>query len=316
MIGEKKYYYQVDENWKGPYRFWFLFFSIPSKNTLTWWPELCPEGYKTPDTCSHDKLPYSELKKRLFEQYWSDWKKSKLTILIILFLIAIAVVIIPYICREDGPPKKDKIETEYSIEYKGLKVKLKTKTETEFYEVKKVPNNEVIKGKKGTYYIIDLRNTLMNERVLFQAGEFIIADLNDEFVNSLNHFMSEVYMVLDTNSSLELFVKGSADISGNNTFRNSIRSYYLDTLGFSSIEYLPQISNQKSLFADTLMTLEITQFYTNSELPNLRGKFLQLKLAQSYAEIPPPEILEGLVDEREGEEFRNACMIMYIDWKK
>ncbi len=237
-------------------------------------------------------------------------------IIICLSLIPFAIIFAPYIFRNNGNPKNEKKETEYTAEYKELKVKLRIKTETEFYEVQKIPNNEVIKGKRGTYYIVDLSNTLMNERVFFQPGEFIIQDLNDEFLTTLNHFMSEVYMVLGTNNSLELFVKGSADISGNNTFHTSINSYFLDSLGFSTIEYLPKLSNQKSLFADTLLKMQVTQSYTNRELPNLRAKFLQIKLSETYSEIPTPRILEGSVDLREGGEFRNADMIMYIDWEK
>lgn len=208
------------------------------------------------------------------------------------------------------------MKSELRLKYDKLEISLRTSLEDNEgkYKVDKILTKELIENKKGTYYLINLFNPEKEKVFLFEAGKFTIESSEKDFIDSMNEFMGDVYKTLEINKTLQLYTKGSADFSGNNTFKSTISDYYLKDLNFSIINYLPQVSHSETLFSNSTAVMKIFKSISNKELPNLRGKFIQYKISENYLDVPKPIILEGNVEGNVGEKFRNTSVIMYIDW--
>jgi len=308
----KKYFYNDNEQWLGEFSYNELKQrNIPTTN-LIWYNGLCPNG-EPPERCRHI-VPFS----KLIEQYEPTpvlLKQNRNATLLGLGLIAL-VFLLFFVFIFTRPVNKKKETVIVEIEIPIIKSKLRTTYETQYYEIQKQPNPELVKGLKGDYYIINLKNAVTNERILFKVGEYFIDDFNEQFITSLNKFMTEIYSKIDSGVDCQIFVKGSADILGQGKFKRQIDKRYGTDQGFTKIEYYKGVSSSDYLFLSEFDTETIDNEYTNSNLPNLRGKFFQFKISQSYRDIKSPIILEGRVKREVDSTLRNTNLILFVNWDK
>lgn len=267
-------------------------------------------------------------------------KKSRLIRNIILCLVAAILItiivvqqyrlnmIIPEVekySREDkilknrpqvGPlrDKKEKGESVDTPELKDAEVKnmlanIHPNHNDGLWETRLFPNSELIKGFKGRYYVIDLRDALTRKKVFFEAGEYIIDDFDKKFQKSLMDFGEDVIKLLENyNSGYKIFVKGSADISGNKSFFDYLDENYK----YDKIEYYSKFSG-KSRFVSDVKEQKIPNKFYNKHLPNLRAAFIKEKIEDVFFEFEEkPIVLDGRVTLRVEEQDRNATMILFI----
>ncbi len=181
----------------------------------------------------------------------------------------------------------------------------------EGWEASPYPNNELVKGKKGKYFDITINQIKDKQVILFKKGCYTISDDDAEYKKALNNFGKGVVSYFDDKSDYEIFVKGSADILGDNTFHDTIIPAY----NYSKIEYFSGISDkgERSLFSTEISTQAIPYIFNNSHLPNLRGKFIQEEFFETYDRLyKKPIILEGSVTLKEAAEDRNVNLFLYI----
>jgi hypothetical protein len=312
----KIYKYKLDNTWHGDFE-WSDLLQLPD-NTLVWYVGLCPDNHP-PERCEHC-LTIGEIKKKRAPKSVSEPTKivalTKLQLFVISLLLLAGVALYPYVCTQKNTQEKkiEIIDQTIKLDITKLRAELRTIKTTEYYETQKISNPELIKDKKGDYFIIDLGKVYTKEKVLFKPGRYIIEDLDEAFLTAVNHFMKEVYTKIDKGVECQLFVKGSADIAGNKRFQETLDATYGAKEGFARIEYLKSLEASQSLFSQETGTMNIGGIYTNKELPNLRGKFIQYKIMQNFKEVIP-KILEGKVEGTVDEKLRNAYLLLYVNWQ-
>lgn len=198
-----------------------------------------------------------------------------------------------------------------AIEAKILEKKLGKGIITSVFSVIKIQNDEFVKGKKGDYYKVELKSPDAKEKILFPTGRYVIDDLDNRFLIPINKFMHEVYETMDAGKDCDLFVRGNADILGNETFKGNFEKNYGAREGFAQFSIH---SYDGRFYSSTPRMIKINEPFRNSALPDLRGRFLQKKIYENHSEIKAPIILEGKVIDRVSFEDRSGYLIMYIDW--
>lgn len=61
----KKYYWLSADDWKGPFHFQEILKMGLDDSTMIWYPELCENGKRTPEECTHEKEPLRIVRKAL-----------------------------------------------------------------------------------------------------------------------------------------------------------------------------------------------------------------------------------------------------------
>ena len=244
-----------------------------NENTQIWKKEFCPlensvekckkhwETLKEYKEKRENESSYQENSSYHKSQVYNGWFTSLVVALLFLYLI------LPTSTSNSQQKKSETKIHEIDIDGKNLKFKVRTTIKNEFFEMKET-NDELVKDQKGCYYIVYLKLAYKKEKVLFNAGEYVIQDFNDAFIASFDNFMANVYFNLkDEGVNCHLYVKGSADISGQATFRKKLDERYGSKEGFTQIEYLKALDKEHNLFTDEYKTQLIGSEYSNSELP-------------------------------------------------
>jgi hypothetical protein len=189
---------------------------------------------------------------------------------------------------------------------------LKAGKETDFYRVEKIPDNEVVKEKKGDYYFIDLKDAETKEILRFKPGKYTIDSFDRQFSKSINKFYSEVWKVIKEDNSSSIFLKGSADITGNTSFRAPIENVRCQSGNFLEIAVQQEVNKGSKIYAKepTVQLIEGKE-YGNRQLPDLRARFMQCKLQETYGDLNP-KILQGSVVSEVGEDLRNVSLILFV----
>ena len=196
---------------------------------------------------------------------WRNNNSIYITRIITLIpVFGLTTLILPYLSTPKGV-KKITIDQEFKLNFKKLELELRTRKTTEFYEIEKILRNELVENGKGSYYIVNIDNPKYKEKVLFEEGKYVIKDFDNRLITPLNKFMDEVYYYLDAGTECQLYIKGSADIKGNKKFKAKMNNEY----DFDKIEYFPKIS------LSNYDVQRLGDYYTNSDLPNLRAKYIQ-----------------------------------------
>ncbi|MDT5271204.1 MAG: hypothetical protein QOH49_3390 [Acidobacteriota bacterium] len=176
------------------------------------------------------------------------------------------------------------------------------------YTVRPVPSDEVVKDKRGDYYYIDLKDADNNLLVLFKEGEYRKDLFEREFFNSMSAFKADVLSQLrEGKVDYELFVRGSADILGN----DSPSLGQLIEGESINVTYLLRNPQDPDQYIQQSKTDTIFKNFRNKDLPNLRAKHIQLRLA---ALDLTATLLDGQVTKDVSEEDRNALILLY--WPK
>lgn len=204
-------------------------------------------------------------------------------------------------------------KAELRLKASEIEATLRVEFSNEYFVSKKIPTNEKIKNKKGDYYKIDLKLADHKELILFPPGKFVLSSEKEDLVNSINNFRKTVYNYLDEQYGAEIYVKGTADITGNTTFKDTL-SKYMDMKNEKYIKFKIKPYDKVSDKFDNSSELDsVNEIYENANLPNLRAKFIQKLIVESNPEWEAPEILQGSISNEISERERNAYLILFVN---
>lgn len=185
------------------------------------------------------------------------------------------------------------------------------KVERPYWEASIIPEDELVRGYKGKYFEISLKDAEKKAKVLFSPGRYYMDNkaFRSNYGATLGSFVNEalLYLKKSDEGQVKLFIQGSADISGQNTFRGRLDSDF----SYEEITVLPLDEDQEHFLSEP-QPLEIpANSFTNDDLPNLRGRYLK-EIIGAYTEKFDPIVLQGTVKDFEGVEERNATIYLFF----
>ncbi|MCP3930280.1 MAG: hypothetical protein GY705_14395 [Bacteroidetes bacterium] len=183
--------------------------------------------------------------------------------------------------------------------------------EREYWDAVFHPDDEVVDGYKGRWFQVRMKDAEKNVKLLFGPGEYYMdkSDFRDHYGSVIGTFVTEALngMKKAERGSVKLFVQGSADITGQNTFRGKLDSKYK----YDEVTVLPQKDDSDNFSNEpTTKAISATGF-TNDDLPDLRGRYLK-EMISIYSKKLDPILLEGAVKQKEDREDRNAVIYLFI----
>ena len=181
---------------------------------------------------------------------------------------------------------------------------LDNEIKTENYEIIPLSDNEIIKGKKGKYYIVDLKDADYKEKIQFPNAQYLIDNFDSKFQKAVPAFKNEIFDELNKGKKVELYIKGSA-----NKLPYNGRQY--PEYNYSKIRYFIKAQNTEqflTIFGQDILTENIS----NESLPNLRAKFIQEKLSKVFMHNTPI-ILQGSVTSGTSDSDRNVTLLMFVE---
>lgn len=186
----------------------------------------------------------------------------------------------------------------------SLKDQMSTRLETKNYDVELYPERELVGGRQGKYYVIDLKDAANGIRYYFEGGKYSLARGNAEFRSSLNAFIADVLKKIDGKVRYDLFVRGSADAK---PYQGRMER----GLEYPSIALLRHAGNDR--YASQPSELQLASTIKNEDLPNLRAAFMRDVVAENYP-VKRPMVLEGAVSAKPNDRDRNVELILFVDW--
>jgi len=237
----------------------------------------------------------------------SFWQKY-IAILVVNIFITITLSITIVIKSNDRPdthpspsptPEITKVD-----DPSKLRENLKKPYEGDGFSIEPRLDPEVIHGQCGNYYDVYLKGPS-----LFPIGEYIIRDAERDYRLPLQGYIAEIDDTLNASHvDHHLYIKGSADLTGQGSFR---KSFEIDRWTFKSISYL-KYNRAQEQFTNEVGTRTITGQYTNQDLPDLRARFTQEILKQYSLDA---SILEGTVTTSlDKPKDRNIIFLLYVKW--
>lgn len=173
------------------------------------------------------------------------------------------------------------------------------------------PDDEVVEGYKGKYFAIKLKDAEKNVKLLFKAGQYYMdkTEFRETYGSTIVAFVTEAlhYMKKGDADQVKLFVQGSADIVGQNTFKGKLDERYM----YTEVQVLPS-KEDKETFSPNATNKEIPRAsFNNSHLPDLRGRYLK-EMISVYSKKLKPIQLEGAVKDFASEGERNAIIYLFF----
>ena len=194
---------------------------------------------------------------------------------------------------------------ELSSDLLRLRDRMGAQMKTESYDVSTYPDNELIRGKRGRYYVVDIKDAAQGVRFHFDAGKYTIATRQEQFRSSLNKFVQDILEKVHGKVDYQIFVRGSADSA-------QFRGRFEPGHEYRNVRYLRTLGGDK--YGNELGTLRIDgNSIQNTDLPNLRAAFLQRVVGSVYA-LSEPVILDGSVTSKVAQADRNAELIVFLNW--
>lgn len=173
------------------------------------------------------------------------------------------------------------------------------------------PDKELVKGFKGRYFEISLKDANKNVKVLFDVGKYYMdkKDFRKKYGRTMGTFVAEAmhHFKKGAEGQVKVFIQGSADNLGNNSFKGKMDERYQ----FTEVKVLPQNSDGETFSGQPTVKLIPPSSFRNNHLPDLRGQYLKNMIAQ-YTEKFNPILLEGTVTSNQGEEERNAVIYLFF----
>ena len=185
-----------------------------------------------------------------------------------------------------------------------LKDKMGARLSTPSYDVEVYPDKEMIRGRQGRYYVVDMKNAMSGIRYHFEGGKYTLARSSQEFRSSLNTFVADILSKFEGNVRYDLYVRGSADIK-------PYEGRFEPGQEFRTINFLKNLGGDKYGVDTGLRT--VGDVVRNLDLPDLRAAFLQKIVADSYP-LKRPIILEGAVSPKADDRDRNVELLLFVDW--
>jgi hypothetical protein len=183
------------------------------------------------------------------------------------------------------------------------------KLETDLYKIHRIVETQFVEGKEGNYFEIDLRHAETKKVICFQAGKYVIDGFDIHFCDAVNTFVQDILENRHIrNKKYELYILGSADIAGHDTFFAETDSRYLFPNGIKCLE----IADSGNPYRYKDVKKNVGSQYTNVDLPNLRAAFVKLKIDEMRLINKEITILSGSVTSVVNQLDRNAKLILYI----
>lgn len=247
-----------------------------------------------------------------------EWRRSRHKFLFLsfpllilsLFTLTICVFMLPHIPFDYGTGQKIS-KTKLFLKIKDIEFSLEQTVENKSYKIRRVPTDELVENKIGKYYIVDLKYSLASEKLLFEPGRYVISPSNEKFIDCTSKFIDSIYSYLHAGYNSEIFVKGSADILSHNTFAGKLDEKFGRLQGFSAFNILPKMEDGR--WTEIFKVFKVGDNFSNNELPNLRGRFIQYTFEKVFKNIKKPILLEGEIELKESSQYRNAYLILYFD---
>lgn len=214
----------------------------------------------------------------------------------------------PQVQPQPAPPLPPAPQVEQRIEQvRGLvdlRERMAVKMSTPSYDVEVYPDREMVGGRRGRYYVVDLKNADSGIRFFFEGGRYTLSRADGEFRRSLNAFVLDILNKLDGNVRYDLFVRGSAD-------RAPYEGRFEDGHLYRQIRFLRNGGGDR--YTSEMGERTLGSMVRNQDLPELRAMFLSRLVADIYP-VKPPYILEGGVTGKTSNRDRNAELILFVDW--
>jgi hypothetical protein len=195
--------------------------------------------------------------------------------------------------------------TDQTRDLMQLRDRMGARLSTPSYDVEVYPDKELVGGRVGKYYVVDLKDAASGIRYYFDGGRYTLARGNAEFRSSLNAFIGDVLGKMQGNVRFDLFVRGSAD-------RKPYEGRFEQGQEITNVRYFRSLGGDK--YGREQAELKISDgIVRNKDLPNLRAAFLKGLITEIYP-VKPPEVLEGNVTAADRTKDRNAELILFVEW--
>jgi hypothetical protein len=186
----------------------------------------------------------------------------------------------------------------------ALKGQMAARMTTPNYDIEAYPDRELVRGRAGRYYVVDLKNAASGVRFFFDGGKYTLARSSQEFRAALNSFVAEILAKFEGKVDYALFVRGSAD-------QKPYEGTFEAGAEYRRIPFVRALGGDK--YGVEMSERRVDGRVRNADLPDLRAAFLQKIVAETYP-TKPPTILEGAVTPKTDNRDRNVELIMYVDW--
>jgi hypothetical protein len=206
----------------------------------------------------------------------------------------------PTATAEPVAPKADKSEI-----LGVLKRALDGGMSTDRYRVELLPDAELVAGRPGRYYSIELKQPKSGQRLAFESARYTLSgNSRDDFRLALTSFSGDVLRQLEGNTRYEVFVRGTAD---SQSYAGPAEAGF----DYRRVTYLPGTGRGQYLKDQTSIGLSAS--VKNSDLPYLRGEWQRANAAQV---VPTKSVtaLEGPVLKKITANARNTEVIVYVGW--
>ncbi len=183
--------------------------------------------------------------------------------------------------------------------------------ERDYWDAVFHPDDEVVEGYRGRYFQVRLKDAEKQVKLLFGPGEYFMdkGDFRDNYGSVIGAFVTEALHALrkSEREGIKLFVQGSADITGQNTFKGNLNGKFM----YDQVNVLP-LKGDSDRFESEPEKMSIPEKgFTNKDLPNLRGNFLR-EMISIYSRKLDPILLEGSVTDEVDKDDRNAVIYLFI----
>ena len=162
---------------------------------------------------------------------------------------------------------------------------------------------ELVDGRKGRYYLVELKNPKTGDRFTFDSGKYTFQSSRGAYKTSFNAFAADVLKQLEGQTKFDLFVRGNADAQ-------SYSGQLEPGFEYRKISYLP---SSRGKYLANLATANVPQTVKNTDLPNLRGEYLRGFLAELFP-VSKATLLEGSVTKKDNPAARNTELILFVGW--
>lgn len=179
--------------------------------------------------------------------------------------------------------------------------------ETDYYSLKIIPTDELVRGHKGKYYAVALKDARRKQRLYFPSGRYVIRKFDNRFKASFSAFARDVLAKFGGGLDYNFYVRGSASAV---PMRRSLK--LAKDFKIHGIDFLPKAA-EGVYDGNRRSSLDIPPRYGNEELPYLRAAFLK-RAVEQFVPFAQPTILESEVSQSRSRKQQFAEFLLFVEW--
>ena len=187
---------------------------------------------------------------------------------------------------------------EYNAEPTNLRLTSKD------YNIVKTAKAEMVNGKKGHYYNINLKNPADGKGYKFASASYSQVTPEAAFKATLDKVMANIKGALDGRRDYQLYVRGKASAG---RYNGKLAPGY----EYTDMKVLEQPAGSSN-YQDALVDRKYGPKITNDDLPNLRAAYLQEYIAKNY-EVKKPVILDGKVSKSKKASKQAVSVMLFVE---